>query len=65
MVENVDNLNGVYLGIVSLVCLLTYLAVSGMPAAKVPARRATAVLRSFVHSLLKVVHASRKHVHTT
>ena len=62
MTENIDNLNGVYLGTVSLVCLLTYLAVSRKPAAKTSRERSLfLVLRSYFGSLLKFVHESRRH----
>jgi hypothetical protein len=48
MTENIEALNGMYLGIVSLVCLLTYLAVSRKaPEKKLPEQRRFPVLRSY------------------
>jgi hypothetical protein len=66
MNETVDNLNGIYLGVVSLVCLLTYLAVNLKPIArKSSARRFTAMLRSSVGAVLKHVQPHRSHVRTS
>lgn len=62
MTENTQDLNGIYLGIVSLVCLLTYLAVSRKPTTKASARKGRfLVLRSYRESLLRFVPFSRRH----
>lgn len=66
MTDNINNLNGVYLGIVSLVCLLTYLSVSRKTSTKTAQKRSfILVMRSYFGSLLRIAHVSRRQARTS
>jgi len=59
MLDNGNDLNGVYLGIVSLVCLLTYLAVSREKNAVQSSSRALAgTIRCSTHSIARYYKAA-------